>query len=88
MDAGPFPGRNPHLEGTDFRRGFHSGYMHFTLKQLQPRLPENDVAILELRVYVDPRGWGGSERQAVLDLARTWTDALLREAGPRGAAHG
>src|SRR5438876_318653 len=50
----PFPGMDPYLENTDFWEGFHNGFMHYVQEDLQPRLPEDYVATLEMRTYFEP----------------------------------
>lgn len=52
----PFPGMDPYLENTDFWEGFHNGFMHYVQEDLQPRLPSNYVAALEMRIYFQPEG--------------------------------
>jgi hypothetical protein len=49
--ASPFPGMDPYLENTDLWEGFHNGLIHYVQEDLQPRLPQNYVATLEIRIY-------------------------------------
>ena len=51
--ANPFPGMNPYLENTFTWQGFHNAFVAFLCEAVQPLLPRNYVATVELRVYVD-----------------------------------
>jgi hypothetical protein len=82
--AGLFPGMDPYLENTDFWEGFHNGFMHYVQEDLQPRLPENYVATLEMRIYFQPEGEpraSRAQRVPDLELVRTGP-APARPAAP------
>ena len=86
----PFPGMDPYLENTDFWQGFHNSFMAFMQEDLQSRLPENYVATLEVRIYLDPDPISERRReQRIPDLevirtgpAQASTAAVLER--PRG----
>jgi hypothetical protein len=67
----PFPGMDPYLEGSPLWQGFHNTFLSFTLDTLQPLLPPNYVATVEVRVYVEHGD--GEIRQEVpaLEVVRT-----------------
>jgi uncharacterized protein DUF4058 len=64
----PFPGMDPYLENPDFWQGFHNSLMTYTRDTLQPALPANYIATLEMRIYIeeDP-GSGERVRSRVPD---------------------
>jgi hypothetical protein len=70
----PFPGMDPYLENTDFWQGFHNRFMTYLADEIQPHLPPNYVATLEMRVYYEG-GAGDDVGVAVripdIDLVRT-----------------
>jgi hypothetical protein len=67
----PFPGMDPYLENSDFRQGFHNGFMHYCQDALQPHLPEPYVATLELRIYFEGSdGSGGPYRVPDLEVVK------------------
>jgi len=70
----PFPGMDPYLESSDLWQGFHNGFMHYVLEDLQPRLPKGFVATLEVRIYFEPdptSGLGREHRVPDLQVVRT-----------------
>ncbi len=89
--ASPFPGMDPYLENTDFWEGFHNGFMHYVQEDLQPRLPENYVATLEMRIYFQPEDETRESRpQRVpdLELVRVGPAPARTPAPDQPASHG
>jgi hypothetical protein len=80
----PSPGVDPYLEGTHFWEGFHNGFLHYVQEDLQPRLPGNYVATLEMRIYFQPEGEPRAPRVPDLEVVRTGPARPLRS--PAGAA--
>jgi hypothetical protein len=89
--ASPFPGMDPYLENTDFWEGFHNGFMHYVQEDLQPRLPENYVATLEMRIYFQPEGEtlaARTQRVPDLELVRTGPSPVRPATPDRPEARG
>lgn len=51
--ASPFPGMDPYLENTYAWQGFHNLFVALLCEAVQPLLPQNYVATVELRIYID-----------------------------------
>ena len=65
----PFPGMDPYLEGSDFWQGFHNRLLTYLADELQPQLPPNYVATVEVRVYIErPMDTNGQSGSRVPDL--------------------
>src|ERR1044071_2784134 len=52
----PFPGMDPWLEGSGLWQGFHNRFLTYIADAIQPQLPSNYVATLEVRIYLEDRG--------------------------------
>jgi hypothetical protein len=64
---------DPYLEGSPYWQGFHNRLMTYACDDLQPSLPENYVATLEVRIFVErePPGERIVERIPDVELVRT-----------------
>ncbi len=73
MRPSPFPGVDPYLEASPLWQGFHNSYIHGLLEAIQPALPDKYVAVMEMRIYLQPTEEGGRTRSRIPDLqvART-----------------
>jgi hypothetical protein len=83
--ACPFPGMDPYLEGSAYWQGFHNSLMTYVRDALQPRLPDNYVATLEVRIYVDPGSADDPLVQRVPDVELLRTGPGARRGEPEGA---
>jgi len=54
--ASPFPGMDPYLENTGLWQGYHNALMTYACEAIQPVLPPNYVATIELRIYLERDG--------------------------------
>lgn len=89
---GPFPGVDPYLEGSDFWTGFHNRFLMYVADDLQPQLPANYVATVEVRIYLEnPEGGNGQSSFRMPDLevirvgpSSSWSERVRVEQVPRG----
>ena len=64
----PFPGMDPYMERGDLWPELHNRLMIYACDALQPVLPDNYVARLELRIYTEREGGSRRSPPRVPDL--------------------
>lgn len=84
----PFPGMDPYLENPDFWQGFHNRFMTYACDAIQPRLPANYVATLEMRIYVEREFPNGQREERVPDVEVIRTAQPKRARGTAAVAEG
>jgi hypothetical protein len=72
----PFPGMDPYLENPDLWQGFHNRFLTYLCDAIQPQLPANYVALLEVRIFLEYQGNDDRENRIPdLDVIRTGSSA-------------